>query len=105
MNCANPNQGWTEPTQIWTLNDATFDQVVVPGRNVVVEFYAPWCKACVIFEPKYKAAVQEALQRGQDVIFAKGLFINHVVKKREGKRKKMVRNRCSKIGRRKSKSV
>ena len=41
------------------------------GQNVLVDFYAPWCKACVIFAPKYQNAVQEAVKNGLDVTFAK----------------------------------
>ena len=41
------------------------------GQNVLVDFYAPWCKACVIFAPKYQKAVQEAVKNGLDVTFAK----------------------------------
>ena len=41
------------------------------GENVLVDFYAPWCKACVIFDPKYKKASEEARKNGLDVVFAK----------------------------------
>ena len=41
------------------------------GQNMLVEFYAPWCKACVAFAPKYKKAGQESVQKGIDVTFAK----------------------------------
>ena len=41
------------------------------GQNILVEFYAPWCKACVIFAPKYKKAVEEAVRSGLDVTFAR----------------------------------
>ena len=41
------------------------------GQNVLVDFFAPWCQACVIFAPKYQKAVQEAVKNGLDVTFAK----------------------------------
>ena len=37
----------------------------------MVDFYAPWCKACVVFEPKYKCVVNEAKRQGMDLVFAK----------------------------------
>ena len=56
---------------IWTLDETSFDMAVSMGQNVLVDFYAPWCKACVIFAPKYQKAVQEAVKNGLDVTFAK----------------------------------
>ena len=41
------------------------------GQNVLVDFYAPWCKACVKFGPKYIEAADEAARNGLDVVFAK----------------------------------
>ena len=60
-----------EEPNIWTLTDQTFDQALSYGYNILVDFYAPWCKACVIFAPKYREAALEAARRGFDVIFAK----------------------------------
>ncbi len=37
----------------------------------MVDFYAPWCKACVNFAPKYDEAVAEAARVGLDLVFAK----------------------------------
>ena len=56
---------------IWTLDETSFDMALSMGQNVLVDFYAPWCKACVIFAPKYQNAVQEAVKNGLDVTFAK----------------------------------
>jgi len=39
--------------QILDLDDASFDENLV-GREIVVEFYAPWCGQCRKFEPIYK---------------------------------------------------
>ena len=52
------------------LNDANFDQYLIrSGKNVVVNFHAPWCKACVKFKPEFKKAALEANQFGLDVVF------------------------------------
>jgi thioredoxin-like negative regulator of GroEL len=59
------------PDSIWELDTANFNQVIVGGRDLLVEFYAPWCKACVIFAPKYQKAVDEAIRSGLNVVFAK----------------------------------
>ena len=58
-------------SSVMTLNDYNFNQVMSMGRNVMVDFYAPWCKACVVFEPKYKCVMNEAKRQGMDLMFAK----------------------------------
>lgn len=56
---------------IWELNQFNFDQALRLGVNLLVDFYKPSCRACVIFDPHYKKAAAEALRRGLDVTFAK----------------------------------
>lgn len=74
------------PNLIWELNDSNFDETLRwSGENVLVDFYAPWCKACVKFMPKFEQAAQEAQQYGFDVVFAKvNIGKSPVLKKRLG---------------------
>ncbi len=71
INCSPNYLPAARPSPIWTLTDSTFDQALNLGQNVLVDFYAPWCKACVTFSPKYESAVAEAVRSGLDVTFAK----------------------------------
>ena len=63
------------PNPIIPLNEYNFyyelDRQLTQGLNVLVDFYAPWCKACVIFEPKYKSAAAESMRKNLNVIFTK----------------------------------
>ena len=71
MECTPNGVPAKRPDSVWTLDESNFQQALSMGQNVLVEFYAPWCKACVIFEPKYKEAADEAARNGLDVVFAK----------------------------------
>ena len=71
MECTPNGVPAKRPDSVWTLDESNFQQALSMGQNVLVEFYAPWCKACVIFEPKYKEAADEATRNGLDVVFAK----------------------------------
>ena len=75
QNCGNPVEGDTStlPDRVWTLDEASgsFEMALSSGQNVLVDFYAPWCPACVIFEPKYKKAADEAARNGLEITFAK----------------------------------
>ena len=74
-----------QPYPILTLDDSNFQNALDKGVNLMVDFYAPWCKACIIFEPKFKKAVGEALEKGFNVTFAKADVSNNpIMKKRLG---------------------
>jgi protein disulfide-isomerase-like protein len=53
------------------LTDDNFDAIVLDDtKNVLVEFYAPWCGHCKKIQPTY-AAVAKALKDKSDVVIAK----------------------------------
>ncbi|CAE7813466.1 PDIL2-1, partial [Symbiodinium microadriaticum] len=58
------------PTAVTVLDDASFDAVALdPNKNVLVEFYAPWCGHCKNLAPIYeKLAI--AFKGEPDVVIA-----------------------------------
>uniref|UniRef100_A0A7S4FNS0 protein disulfide-isomerase n=1 Tax=Eutreptiella gymnastica TaxID=73025 RepID=A0A7S4FNS0_9EUGL len=60
-----------EESPVEELTDDNFDEVVLDeGKDVLVEFYAPWCGHCKELEPIWKEVAQ-VFQDEPDVIVAK----------------------------------
>jgi protein disulfide-isomerase A6 len=57
-------------TAVTELTDATFDKIVLdPTKDVLVEFYAPWCGHCKSLAPVYER-VAKTFRRDKDVVIA-----------------------------------
>eukprot|EP00898_Chlorokybus_atmophyticus_P005809 jgi/Chlat1/6229/Chrsp44S05815 len=58
------------PTAVTVLTDATFDAIVKdPTKDVLVEFYAPWCGHCKSLAPEYEK-VAATFAADEDVVIA-----------------------------------
>ncbi|KAG0062122.1 hypothetical protein BGZ89_010917 [Linnemannia elongata] len=56
---------------VTVLTDATFEsEVVASGKNVLVEFYAPWCGHCKNLAPTYEKVAQDFLNDKKTVTIA-----------------------------------
>lgn len=63
-------EDWNK-TPVWTLVATNFDQVVFDeSKNVLVEFYAPWCGHCKQLVPIYDS-LGENYSKNKDVVIAK----------------------------------
>jgi len=59
------------PSAVVDLTDATFDSIVLdPTKDVLVEFYAPWCGHCKKLAPDYEKVAQ-AFAGEKNVVIAK----------------------------------
>ncbi|KAK8998226.1 hypothetical protein V6N11_083619 [Hibiscus sabdariffa] len=60
----------TLPSSVVVLNPDNFDQVVLDEtKDVLVEFYAPWCGHCKILAPTYEK-VATAFKMEEDIVIA-----------------------------------
>jgi protein disulfide-isomerase A6 len=58
------------PTAVTVLTEASFDSVVKdPNKNVLVEFYAPWCGHCKKLAPDYEK-LAKIFSSEKDVVIA-----------------------------------
>ncbi len=57
-------------SNVVVLTTANFDKVVDGSKNVLVEFYAPWCGHCKTLTPKYEE-LAKIFASEADVVIAK----------------------------------
>jgi len=62
--------GVVAASDVKVLTDDNFGDVVDGSKDVLVEFYAPWCGHCKNLEPKYEIAAT-AFKKFDDVVIAK----------------------------------
>ena len=55
---------------IWDLNAGTLRSLKATTSKLLVKFFQPWCKACVVFHPGYKKAAKISKDLGLGVVFA-----------------------------------
>ncbi|KAJ3373457.1 hypothetical protein HDU91_000072 [Kappamyces sp. JEL0680] len=59
-------------SDVVTLTPANFDKVVDGSKNVLVEFYAPWCGHCKQLAPTYETVATSYAKHSDSVVIAKG---------------------------------
>ncbi|XP_050526389.1 protein disulfide-isomerase isoform X2 [Daktulosphaira vitifoliae] len=63
-------EDWNK-TPVWTLTASNFDEVALDkSKNVLVEFYAPWCGHCKQLVPIYEK-IGEYFGENDDIVIAK----------------------------------
>lgn len=66
-----------KPGEVAVVVGTTFDDIVMdPGKDVFVEFYAPWCDKCKALAPKYDALAKNFADDANVVIAKVDLVAN-----------------------------
>lgn len=60
-----------EEDGVLVLNDSNFDQILNDYPQILVEFYAPWCKFCQKFAPMYSKAAERLMKEDSSIRIAK----------------------------------
>jgi len=68
-------KAWTDP--VLTLTNSNFEKYVKNTKEIMVEFYAPWCGHCKALAPEYEAAAIELKGKDPAVRLAKVDCIAH----------------------------
>ena len=66
-----PPQPALDEKDVVVLTDGNFSQFLEDHRNVLVEFYAPWCGHCQALAPEFAAAATELKAAGENAVLAK----------------------------------
>lgn len=62
-------RAWNDP--VLTLTNSNFDSYVKSTKEIMVEFYAPWCGHCKKLAPEYEAAAIELKEKDKSLRLAK----------------------------------
>jgi protein disulfide isomerase family A protein 3 len=62
--------GEVDESAVAVAEPSNFDQIVDPAKNVLIEFYAPWCGHCKQLKPVYAKLAKEFAD-DDDVVIAK----------------------------------
>lgn len=65
------DDGKPKESHVVILGKQNFTTAIGDNKNVLVEFYAPWCGHCKQLEPEYEKVAAELKAEGSDVVIAK----------------------------------